>query len=193
MLELENICIGIVYSSEKPSFIEIDNTSTVLEAILMAGYEEVKGYDLYAFHRGKCLNLFVSLLGNGVKDNGKIYIGLKRRKDGSRARAFLESLKYGVENSKNRAYSEAINRKRTKIINERRFQMLRAIDLSYLSFETVKTYPRILSDMVKNQEARVASMNNQNETSFETNLNFMSKISEEPLPILVNFHEKYNC
>ncbi|OHS94371.1 hypothetical protein TRFO_39456 [Tritrichomonas foetus] len=175
---MENIRVGIAQAAQLPSFIEIHNSSTILDALAIAGFKEAPGTDLLAIHRGRTLNLFVSLHAHGIKNNDRIFILQRRRKDGSRKKQFLESLSQRAP-----SVIEIMNRKRMKLNTEKKAEYYRILDLMYNSWENYKTFPKMLEDLLKGQEMHHTN-NSSNTKQIGTNLDFMSEISEEPLPSL---------
>lgn len=194
-MELKFITLQVAFASQPISTIEIHNSSTVLEALTMAEVIQessipsisistssknalsLEAYDYFTFFKGKLLNPFMSLHSYGVRNNSKICVAIKRRKDGSRAKKFLESMK--SSNSQSHITME-INKKRHKFIAEKRVEVMRLYDLTFNSWEGLKVFPKMLDDIFKAQEMQYTSPN----TDSETNLDFMSEISEDPLPYL---------
>lgn len=195
-MDLKFINLQVAFASQPVATIRIHNSSTILDALIAAEIIQesaissisistssrnalsLESYDYFTFFEGKLLNPFMSLHSYGIRNNSKICTTMKRKKDGSRAKKFLESIK---SNNNNQSHiTMEINKKRHKFMAEKKVEVMRLYDLTFNSWEGLKVFPKMLDDIFKAQEAQYSSPN----TDSETNLNFMSEISEDPLPYL---------
>lgn len=195
-MELKFINLQVDFASQPVSTIQIHNSSTILDALVEADVIHEKdisslsisklsrnaltfeSYDYFIFYKGILLNPFMSLHSYGIRNNSKICIAIKRRKDGSRAKKFLESIK---SNNNNQSHiTMELNKKRHKFMAEKKVEVMRLYDLTFNSWEGLKVFPKMLDDIFKAQESQYSSPN----TDSKTNLDFMSEISEDPLPYL---------
>lgn len=204
-MDLKFINLQVAFASQPVSTIRIHNSSTILDALIEADVIQetdassisissssrnalsLESYDYFTFYNGILLNPFMSLHSYGIRNNSKICTAIKRRKDGSRAKKFLESIKSSSSQSH---ITMEINKKRHKFMAEKRVEIMRLYDLTFNSWEGLKVFPKMLDDIFKSQEAQYAAPI----TDSETNLDFMSEISEDPLPYLgiINAKDR-NC